>query len=445
MGNGNVHRIKVLLASLVAVIAAMADIYIIVNAPHNYIVLGVISLILLIAVYLVISGMMQLRDWNNLKREEQYNNLMTSQKACYLQVRRSFRETGGKINELDKKIAPLATAGEVNHQKISGLLDVLMQDQKKVAKLTVSRSKENANAIMNSNDKVIEEMFKIQEVMNGIMEQVGDKKEDNQSEEFAKVEERQQELLSKMQQLEDSLKSQMGTITDKIQEIPELEKEFISEMKLEMSEPEPVLEKVEPELPEPELVLEEVEPEMSEPEPVLEEMEPELPEPVLEKVEELEPEPVIEEAKLEEAESEEAESEEPKPVDANKTMSPEDIAALIAGNVENEEIIAQEAVTEELEVKDSVEAEELVETEESVIEEPVVEEPTPIADPNKMMSPEDIAALIAGGVGNEKEVLPETVEEPEIEAAEESPVMPDLSDPNRKMSPEDIAALIANM
>ncbi len=412
MGNGNVHRIKVLLASLVAVIAAMADIYIIVNAPHNYIVLGVISLILLIAVYLVISGMMQLRDWNNLKREEQYNNLMTSQKACYLQVRRSFRETGGKINELDKKIAPLATAGEVNHQKISGLLDVLMQDQKKVAKLTVSRSKENANAIMNSNDKVIEEMFKIQEVMNGIMEQVGDKKEDNQSEEFAKVEERQQELLSKMQQLEDSLKSQMGTITEKIQEIPELEKEFISEMKLEMPEPEPVLEKVELE----------------------------LPEPVLEKVEELEPEPVIEEAELEEAESEE-----PKPVDANKTMSPEDIAALIAGNVENEEIITQEAVTEELEVKDSVETKELVETEESVIEEPVVEEPTPIADPNKMMSPEDIAALIAGGVGNEKEVLPETVEEPEIEAAEESPVMPDLSDPNRKMSPEDIAALIANM
>ena len=442
MGNGNVHRIKVLLASLVAVIAAMADIYIIVNAPHNYILLGVVSLILLIAVYLVISGKMQLRDWNNLKREEQYNNLMTSQKACYLQVRRSFRETGGKINELNKKIAPLATAGEVNHQKISGLLDVLMQDQKKVAKLTVSRSKENANAIMNSNDKVIEEMFKIQEVMNGIMEQVGDKKEDNQSEEFAKVEERQQELLSKMQQLEDSLKSQMGTITDKIQEIPELEKEIISEMKLEMPEPEPVLEKVE-EL-EQEPMLEEVEPESVlekveelEQEPMLEEVEPES---VLEKVEELEQEPVLEEAKLEEAESEE-----PKPVDANKTMSPEDIAALIAGNVENEEVITQEAVTEELEIEDLVEAEELVETEESVIEEPVVEEPTPIADPNKMMSPEDIAALIAGGVGNEKEVLPEKVEEPEIEAAEESSVMPDLSDPNRKMSPEDIAALIANM
>lgn len=386
MGNGNVHRIKVLLASLVAVIAAMADIYIIVNAPHNYVLLGVISLILLIAVYLVISGKMQLRDWNNMKREEQYNNLMTSQKACYLQVRRSFRETGGKINELDKKIAPLATAGEVNHQKISGLLDALMQDQKKVAKLTVSRSKENANAIMNSNDKVIEEMLKMQEAMNGIVEQVGDKKEDNQSEEFAKVEERQQELLAKMQQLEDSLKGQIETITDKIQVMPKIEKEPVSELEAEIQELEPEIQKLEPE-------IQELEPKIQEPEPEM-----------------------------------------------------EDIAALLSGVGSEEEVQAEEAVTEAVEEEPEIEvsAIEEPEIEVSEIEVSAVEEATPVADSNKMMTPEDIAALIAG-VGGEEEVLPETMEEPEIEVSEEDSVMPDLTDPNRKMSPEDIAALIANM
>lgn len=378
MGNGNVHRIKVLLASLIAVIAAMADIYIIVNAPHNYILLGVISLILLIAVYLVISGKMQLRDCNNLKREEQYNNLMNSQKACYLQVRRSFRETGGKINELDKKIAPLATAGEENHQKISRLLDALMQDQKKVAKLTVSRSKENANAIMNSNDKVIEEMLKMQEAMNGIVEQIGDKKEDNQSEEFAKVEERQQELLAKMQQLEDSLKGQIETITDKIQEIPEMGKNIVPE-----------------------------------------------------------PEPIEEEAEIEESEriEEETEIEEPEPIEEESYITEEAEPELEPVTEE----VMEESVIEEVMLDGEIIPEEVV------AEETVAEEPTPIADSNKMMTPEDIAALIAGGVGNEEEVLPDTIEEPEIEASEENPVMPDLSDPNRKMSPEDIAALIANM
>lgn len=362
MGNGNVHKIKVLLASLVAVIAAMTDIYIIVNAPHNYIVLGITSLILLIAVYLVISGTMQLRDWNNLKREEQYNNLMTSQKACYLQVRRSFRETGGKIDELDKKITPLATAGEVNHQKISGLLDALMQDQKKVAKLTVSRSKENANAIMNSNDKVIEEMLKIQDAIDGIVTQTGSGKEDNQSEAFVKVEEGQKELLAKMQQLEDSLKGQIETITDKIHEIPEMEKNIV---------PEPEQVEEETEIEEPEQVEEESS--------ITEEAESEL-EAVTEEVME---EPVIEEVMLD-------------------------------GEIIPEEVVAEETVAEE-------------------------------PNANRMMTPEDIAALIAGGVGNGEEALPDTIEEPKIEASEENTVMPDLSDPNRKMSPEDIAALIANM
>ena len=430
MGNGNVHRIKVLLASLLSVIAAIADIYIIVNAPHNYVLLGVISVILLIAVYLVISGKMQLRDWNNLKREEEYKEIITSQKACYLQVRRSFRETSGKISELDKKIAPIATAGEVNHQKISGLLDALMQDQKKVAKLTVSRSKENANAIMNSNDKVMEEMLKMKEALDNMVEQTGDKKEDNQSEEFAKAEERQQELLAKMQQLEDSLKGQIETITDKIQNIPEMEKELVQELKSEITEKkEPLMEE-----PEPETIMEEVK---LEPESVAEEI---MPEPVIEDM--ISNEIIPEEAITEETITEE-------PVTEELTSIEEELVTEEPTLIEEEPVteepisIEEEAVTEEpISIEEEAAAEELT----SVEEEIAAEEPTPIADANKIMTPEDIAALIAG-VGGEEEVLSDTIEEPEEEEepSVEDVAMPDLSDLNRKMTPEDIAALIANM
>ena len=62
-----------------------------------------------------------------------------------------------------------------------------------------------------------------------------------------------------------------------------------------------------------------------------------------------------------------------------------------------------------------------------------------VSNDNGMMSPEDIAALIANA---ESEELPDIAEKfPE----EEKPPVPDMSDPNRPMSPEDIAALIANM
>ena len=83
-----------------------------------------------------------------------------------------------------------------------------------------------------------------------------------------------------------------------------------------------------------------------------------------------------------------------------------------------------------------------------------------LSDPNKMMTPDDIAALLANVGAAEPEAAAEpAVEEPvtepaeepveeiplEEEVIEEKPPMPDLSDPNRMMTPDDIAALLANM
>ena len=62
-----------------------------------------------------------------------------------------------------------------------------------------------------------------------------------------------------------------------------------------------------------------------------------------------------------------------------------------------------------------------------------------LSDPNKMMSPDDIAALLANMGGDD---TPAAEPEPVVE---EKPPMPDLSDPNKQMSPDEIAALFANM
>lgn len=427
MENGNVRKIKILLASLLAVVAAMADIYVIVNAPHNYVVLGVTSLILLVAVYLLISGIVQLRDVENLVREEQYSNLITAQKACYLQIRRGFREDSRKINELDKKIVPIATAGEVNHRKISGLLDLLMQDQKKVAKLTVSRSKENANAMMNSNDKVIEEMLKMQEIMNDIIQKIADKTEDNQSAdvqtvEFAKIEQGQQELLAKIQQLEDSLRNQIENVSDEFQKIPEMEKELISEFKSEIKVEAPVIEKSE---------TQQTTEEIPEPANFNRMMSQKEISALLAESQEKSLSEEMKETELWAAESEQKESVMPDMPNTNRMMSQEEISALLAESVE--EPLAgktEEPVMEETE---------LLPEESSVVSEAVK---PGMADANKMLSPEEIAALIAGGV---EESLPEKVDEPVIEETAAAKSTPDLSDPNKVMSPEDIAALIANM
>ena len=494
MRNGNVQRIRVLVASLVAVIAAMADVYIIVNAPKNYILLAVISVVLLIAIFFLVSGKMQLRDLSSQKAEEQYQDIVTSQKACYLQTRKKFRETGEMLGELDKKLEPLAASNENNYKKISGLLDSLMEDQKKVAKLTLSRSKENANAMMNSNDKVMEEMAKVQEVVGKVLDQPENMivQEESKSEEFEKIEEKQQALLTKMQALEDSLNNQMNTVVDKVQEIPGVGRELVEELKSEIRASEqkpPVIEKqqeepkvveAEPEKIFPEDQIPKVEEETSVEEPALEdEITPEIEEPeeeVLSETElEIEPELAEEETRIEEPILEDEITpeigEEPEEV-LEDEITPEieepeeEVLSETELEVEPEEEVLseteleiepepemEEVETEDGSVMEEVVAEEKLEPEDSVMEDvapDTVSEEATTVDANKMMTPEEIAALIAG---SQEEELPESMEEPVVEenSVEESkeeeaaPPMPDLSDPNKKMSPEDIAALIANL
>ena len=90
--------------------------------------------------------------------------------------------------------------------------------------------------------------------------------------------------------------------------------------------------------------------------------------------------------------------------DPNHVMTPEEIAALVAGGT------SEEAVSEPA-------------------EEPTVEVNT---DPNHVMTPEEIAALVAGGTS--EEAVSEPAEEPMVEVN---------TDPNHVMTPEEIAALLA--
>ena len=126
-------------------------------------------------------------------------------------------------------------------------------------------------------------------------------------------------------------------------------------------------------------------------------------------------------------------------------MSPDDIAALLANMSAESSVVAEEAA----------EPEPIAEPE----PEPAVEELPPmpdLSDPNKIMSPDEIEALLASMAADtanaaslpDVEIVEE--EEPELEpipepVAEELPPMPDLSDPNRQMSPDEIAALFANL
>ena len=172
--------------------------------------------------------------------------------------------------------------------------------------------------------------------------------------------------------------------------LPDLEESLEPEISLEPEEDmEP---EILPDIPE----EEDLKPEEEPPIMAADEIIPPDPEEAIEEAEELvEPDPIPEEAIVDEADDENLPEEELSPMpdlsDPNRSMSPDEIAALFAnmGNDNNADKV-EEPAEETVEPEDIPEP---IEEPEAVKEAPL--QPEEPADPNKALSPDEIAALFA--------------------------------------------------
>lgn len=184
--------------------------------------------------------------------------------------------------------------------------------------------------------------------------------------------------------------------------LPDLEESLEPEISLGLEEsPEPEISPELEESPEPEILPdipeeEDLKPEEEPPIMAADEIIPPDPEEAIEEAEELvEPDPIPEEAIVDEADDENLPEEELPPMpdlsDPNRSMSPDEIAALFAnmGNDNNADKV-EEPAEETVEPEDIPEP---VEEPEAVKEAPL--QPEEPADPNKALSPDEIAALFA--------------------------------------------------
>ena len=472
-------KIQIIFSALLLSVVFIAEIYAIVNYPEQYIFIASFAVAFLIVLYILINGLFSLHFLKKQRREEQYDNIFKSEKASYLMLKKHFEDIDDKINIL-MKIAKVPTEEIINTQK-------------GIAKVIINRSRENAEALMNSNDILLDKVDEFNKMLTSNNDGLLDAQKGIINENINQLVIKQQEIEASMKDMElrlnqaimqtqQIISSQPVQLTAKVDipqqpvtvQMPAMQAvaPVIQPVPAPVYAEQPVAPAVEPEAAAPEIEPEPVaEPVIEEPAPEVEEVIPELEiepiveEPVVEEPVVEEPTPVVEEVIPEpevEPIVEEEPIAEPEPVDIevppapdmsdpNKKMSPDDIAALFASMGAAEEPVAEPEPAEP-----------------EPAAEPIIEEAAPetpagpdLSDPNKPMSPDEIAALIANmgvddGLDEEPEVSaePEVVEEPEVvtepesvveDATEDKPKMPDLSDPNKVMSPDEIAALIANM
>ena len=408
-------RMQMIFGILLFAFIFMAELYAIVNFPKMFIVLAVLAAADLICLYVAIRGVISVYETKYARREEQYESIFKSEKASYLMLKKYFEE-------ISVKLAYMEEASKIPTEEI-------VNAQKGIAKVIIKRSHENTDALMNSYEQLLDRFDTFQKGMDGFGTVAGAYKDEILSackDEISSVQKDGKEQ-EHSQDKEIAAKLQEIIIAMKDMEL-RLNQTIMNSQKVVVSQPQvsvPVATPVEPQ-PAPQNHVEEIpaEPEISpepeesmEPDPEIlpdipegESFEPEEEPPVMaadeiippdpeesiEEAEELvEPDPIPEDAIVEEANDENLPEEELPPMpdlsDPNRSMSPDEIAALFAnmGNDNNADKV-EEPAEETVEPEDIPEP---IEEPEAVKEAPL--QPEEPADPNKALSPDEIAALFA--------------------------------------------------
>ena len=405
-------RMQIIFGALILALFFSVELYMMINYSEKYLIIAGIALIELIFLYVIIQGIFALKDEKEIRNEERYDNVFKSEKASYLMLKKYFEEFEDKLNYLEK-------ASKIPTEEI-------INAQKGIAKVIMNRNREGSEAMISTTEQITEQLTEVQKQSEALQSLLASCKDEiivsqkaagDSSEKSVQMQ--IQDLVVQMKDMELRLNTALSqnqkmivqsapvsyaTATEPVSEpepvrtpkpIAEPEQAVVSESVVApeaITEPEPV---VAPEaITEPEPV---VAPEpIVEPEPVAT-LEPIVePEPVAAPEPIVEPEPV---AAPEPIPAPEPVAEPVQPAaepasDSNRSLSPDEIAALFA-NMGNDS--ASETKEE------------------------------PVTEPEPEVTEEPIAA--------------EATEAP----ADSTPPMTDLSDSNKTLSPDEIAALFANM
>lgn len=423
------YNLRIVTAVLVLTVLVLGELYVMINYPSNYVALIVLTVVALADIYILIASAIQKNYKKEIDQYEQYDNLFKSEKASYLVTRKSFEDIADQLDRIEE------AAGSPTKDIIDA--------QKSIAKVTISRNKENSDALMNSNDKLLEQIFNLSDRLDNLEKNVLEQQRiivENANKDLLL---KQQEMAASVKEMELSIHNTILAEVGKINGAPAV---AYTAAPVQPSSAAPV-EEVTPE--EPEAPIDEVMPE--EPEAPINEVMPEEPETEPETTAEDMPD-LAEDDLLnidalfgndEAAESTKEVAEETGSAEENNEPEPEEPVGFDDTLGFADEEPEKPAFTEEMV---------------NTIDEPVMEMNS---NPNHMMTPEEIAALIANAdaaaeeapvvtedaISEESEPITEEepVSEPVVEEPAAEPVIEANSDPNHMMTPEEIAALFANM
>ena len=412
-------RFRINITLLIAVVLLVADLYAMINMPQKFIILAIITALFLVAIYFLVDSISIYLMAEKNRKEEQYDSIFKSEKASYLLLRKTFDD----LYELIEK----------GNQSRKANVEDIIHAQKAVAKVSIGRSKENADALMNSNDHIMEKISMLEAVLSDNVSHPAPETNKNDSAYAQNILDNQNKILQQLEVLQNTL----NTIGADAKIAAESAKQnFFTEERILAEENKN--EKEEPQVQE--AAVEEI-PSAAGEATVMEET------PIEEVQSDMEETPIEEEPSVMEATPVEEE-----PSVMEETPIEEEPSVMEATPVEEEPSVMEETPIEE---EPSVMEETPIEEEPSVMEEtPIEEVPSDMEEPSigkeEVSSPEEDLSkyddiMVDTLTDSDDNVPVEKIPLEDETVVDDEPAMPDLSDPNKVMTPDEIAALIANL
>ena len=184
-------RFRINITLLIAVVLLVADLYAMINMPQKFIILAIITALFLVAIYFLVDSISIYLMAEKNRKEEQYDSIFKSEKASYLLLRKTFDD----LYELIEK---------GNQSRKTNVEDII-HAQKAVAKVSIGRSKENADALMNSNDHIMEKISMLEAVLSDNVSHPAPETNKNDSAYAQNILDNQNKILQQLEVLQNTL------------------------------------------------------------------------------------------------------------------------------------------------------------------------------------------------------------------------------------------------
>ena len=183
---------------LASVFFLLADLFVTAVKPRAIVLLTVFSVLTMAGMAVTLFLREKQKERDRKEMDERFEYIFKTEKAMFLLI----KKTEDQFSSLDRKL--------------EDSIEKVIKTQKAAAKIMVNRSRENADAIMNSNDKVMERFLDYEEKLDQNNELIGAQKA-SAEENFGKIVEKQTEIAASVDNLLDSVKKEIEQLADRLE------------------------------------------------------------------------------------------------------------------------------------------------------------------------------------------------------------------------------------